>query len=153
MRSIRQAKGAPPLLRPQYIRPAQAPTNSVGVRPDCRYLQGESTETQCPEKLGTDHAVSRRFMVAFVSGNRPSRFRTQDSIDGTTIVPDASEPALHLYNQLDIAVAGAVVVVTVVVVRIVGIGIRIEDRKAKRVDEDEPPIAEMAKMMGARHCP
>ena len=90
-------------------------------------------------------------MVVFVSCNRPSRFRTEDSIDGTVIVPSASETTLHLYNQLHIAVS--IVVVTVVIVRVVRIAIRIEDGKAKRVDEDEPPIAEMAKMVGARHCP
>ncbi len=90
-------------------------------------------------------------MVAFVSTNRPSRFGTQDSVDGTMIVPGASEPALYLYNQPRIAVS--VVVVTVVVVRVVGIGIRIEDWKTKRVDEDERPITEMAEMMCAPHCP
>ena len=90
-------------------------------------------------------------MVAFISANRPSRLRPQDSIDGTMIVPGASEPALYLYNQPHIAVA--VVVVTVVVVRVVRIGIRIEDRKAKRVDEDDRPITEMAEVMCARHCP
>jgi len=87
-------------------------------------------------------------MVAFISANRPSRLRPQDSIDGSMIVPGASEPALYLYNQPHIAVA--VVVVTVVVVRV---GIRIEDRKAKRVDEDDRPITEMAEVMCARHCP
>lgn len=90
-------------------------------------------------------------MVAFVSANRPSRLRTQDSIDGSMIIPGASEPALNLYNQLHIAVC--VVVVTVGVVRVVRIGVRIEDRKAKRVDEDEPPITEMAEMTCARHRP
>jgi len=90
-------------------------------------------------------------MVAFVSANCPSRFRTHDSINGTMIVPGASEPALYLYNQPHIAVS--VVVVTVVVVRVVRIRVRIEDGKAKRVDEDERPITEMAEMMCARHCP
>jgi len=90
-------------------------------------------------------------MVAFVSANRPERFRTQDSIDDTMIVPSASKAALYLYNQLRIV--GAVVVVTVVAVRVVRIRIRIEDWKAKRVDEDERPITEMAEMMCARHCP
>ena len=110
-----------------------------------------STETQRSEKLAIDHAVGRHVVIAFVSANRTSRFRPQNAIDGTMIIPRASEPALYLDHQPHIAVS--VVVVTVVVVRIVGIGIRIEDRKAKRVDEDEPPIAEMAKMMHARHCP
>ena len=90
-------------------------------------------------------------MVAFVSANCPERLRTHDSIDGTMIVPGASEPALYLYNQPHIAVS--VVVVTVVVVRVVRIRIRIEDWKAKRVDEDERPITKMAEVMCARHCP
>ena len=84
-------------------------------------------------------------MVAFVSTNRPERLRTQDSIDGTMIVPGASEAALNLYNQLHIAVS--IVVVTVVIIGVVRIGIRIEDGKAKRVDEDEPSVTEMAEMM------
>ncbi len=66
-------------------------------------------------------------MVAFVSANRPERLRTQDSIDGTVIVPSASKTALYLYNQPHIAVS--VVVVTVVVVRVVRIRIRIEEGK------------------------
>lgn len=90
-------------------------------------------------------------MVAFVGPNCSSRLRSQDSIDGTMIVAGASEPALHLYNQLHIAVS--IVVVTVVIVRVVRIGIRIEDRKAKRVDKHERPITKMAEMMHARHCP
>src|SRR5437899_2978532 len=85
-----------------------------------------STETQRPEKLAIDHAVDRHFMVAFVSANCPSRFRTHDSINGTVIVPGASEPTLCLDHQPHIAVS--VVVVTVVVVRI-------EDGKTKRVDK------------------
>ena len=94
-------------------------------------------------------------MVALVSTNRPQRFRTQDSIDGTMIIPGASKAALHLHDQLHIVVSGAVVVVVVpvVIVRVVRIGIRIEDGKAKRVDEKDPSIMEMAEMMCARHCP
>ena len=65
------------------------------------------------------------------------------------IVSSASEPALHLDHQPDIAVA--IVIVTVVIVRVVRIGIRIEDWKTERVDEDERPIAEMAEMMCAPH--
>ena len=90
-------------------------------------------------------------MVAFVSANRPSRRRTQDSIDGSMIIACASEPALYLYNQPHIAVS--VVVVTGVVVRVVRIRVRIEDGKTKPIDEDERPITEMAEMMCARHCP
>jgi len=90
-------------------------------------------------------------MIAFVSGNRPSRFRAQNSIDGTMIVPRSSEPALNLYNQLHVAVS--IVVVTGVIVRVVRIGIRIEDRKAKRIDKYERSVTEMAEMMHARHCP
>jgi len=90
-------------------------------------------------------------MVAFVSANRPEGLRTQDPIDGTMIVPRASEPALHLDHQLHIAVS--VIAIAVVIVRVVRIGIRIEDGKAKRVDKDEPPITEMVEMMHARHCP
>src|SRR6266568_6225968 len=110
-----------------------------------------STETQRPEKLTIDHAVGRHFMVAFVSANCPSRFRTHDSINGTMIVSGASEPALYLYDQPHIAVS--VVVVTVVVVRIVRIRVRIEDGKTKRVDKDESPFTEVAEMLCARHCP
>ena len=75
----------------------------------------------------------------------------QNSIDGTMIIPGPSEPALHLDHQPDIAVA--IVIVTVVIVWVVRIGIRIEDWKTKRVDEDERPITEMVEMMRARHCP
>jgi len=128
----------------------RAPINIVARWSDVVPVSG-STETPCPEKLAIDHAVGRHFMVAFVSANCPERFETQDSIDGTVIVPSASKAALYLYNQPHIGVA--VVVVTAVVVRIVRIRIRIEDWKAKRVDEDERPITEMAEMMCARHCP
>src|SRR5947209_17639642 len=107
-----------------------------------------STETQRPEKLAIDHAVDRHFMVAFVSANCPSRFRTHDSINGTMIVSGASEPTLYLDHQPHSAVS--VVVVTVVIVRVVRI--RIEDGKAKRVGEDERPVTEVAAMMCARHC-
>ena len=107
-----------------------------------------STETPCPEKLAIDHAVGGHIVVAFVSANCASGLRSHDPIDGTMIVPSASKAALYLYNQLHIGVA-----VVVVTVRVVRIRIRVEDWKAKRVDEDERPIAEMAEMMRARHCP
>jgi len=108
-----------------------------------------STETECSEKLAIDHAVGRHVAIAFVSANCPSRFRTHDSINGTMIVSGASEPTLYLDHQPHSAVS--VVVVTVVIVRVVRI--RIEDGKAKRVDEDERPITEVAEMLCARHCP
>jgi hypothetical protein len=95
-------------------------------------------------------------MVAFVSTNRPSRFGTKDSVDGTMIVPGASEPALYLYNQPRIAVS--VVVVTVVVVRVVLIRVRIEDGKTKRVDKHKRPMVDPVHMScswpghrGSRH--
>ena len=110
----------------------------------------ESTETECSQKLPIDHPVGGHVVIAFVSANRTLRFRPRDAIDGTMIITSASEPALYLYNQPHIAVS--VVVVTVVIVRVVRIGIRIEDGKAKRVDEDERPIPEMAEMMCVRHC-
>src|SRR5262245_280370 len=90
-------------------------------------------------------------MVAFISANRPECFRPQDSIDGTFIVTSASKPALYFCNQPHIAVS--VVCVTVVVIWVVRIGIRIEDGKTERVDEDKRSIAEMAEMMCARHRP
>src|SRR6266516_4336815 len=95
-----------------------------------------STDTECPEKLAIDHPVGRHFMVAFVSTNCPSRFRTQDSIDGTMIVPSASETALYLCNSGPVAI---VVPVPVIVGRVVVpvIRIRIEEWKTERVDEDE----------------
>ena len=111
----------------------------------------ESTETQRSEKLAIDHAVGRHVVIVFVSANRTSRFRPQNAIDGTMIIPRASEPTLCLDHQPHIVVS--VVVVTVVIVRVVRIGIRIEDGKAKSVDEDERPITEVAEMLCARHCP
>jgi len=110
-----------------------------------------STETQRSEQLAIDHAVGRHVVIAFVSANRTSRFRPQNAIDGTMIIPRASEPALYLDHQPHIGVS--VVVVTVVVVRVVRIRVRIEDGKAKRVDEDESPFTEVAEMLCARHCP
>ena len=125
----------------------RAPINIVAGWSDVVPVSG-STETPCPEKLAIDHAVGRHFMVAFVSANCPSCFRTHDSINGIMIVPGASEPALYLYNQPHIAVS--VVVVTVVVVRVVRIRVRIEDGKTKRVDKHKRSMVDPRHMSWRR---
>src|SRR6266487_6073216 len=102
-----------------------------------------STET-LSEKLAIDHAVGRRVVIAFVSANRTSRFRPKNAVDGTMIIPRASEPALYLDHQPHIAVS--VVVVTVVVVRVVRIRVRIEDGKTKRVDKHKRSMVDPVHM-------
>jgi hypothetical protein len=105
------------------------------------------------EKLSIDYAVGGHIMVAFVSANCPSRLRTHDPIDGSVIIASASEPALHLCNSGGNPIS--IVIVAVVIVRVVVavIGIRIEEWKTKRIEEDERPIVETAEMMRARHGP
>ena len=97
-------------------------------------------------------------MVAFISANGPPRLRSQDPIDGSTIVTSASKSALYFYNRISAVIS--VILVTVVIVRVVVtiIGIRIEDWKTKRVEEDERSIVETAEAidkepMRARHSP
>jgi len=110
----------------------------------------ELAETHRSEKRPVEYAVRGHIIVAFVSPNCSKRLLPQNPINRSVIVASARKPALYLYNQLPIPV---VVVVVTVIVRVVRIGIRIEDRKPKRVDKDEPPVTEMAEMMCARHCP
>jgi hypothetical protein len=109
----------------------------------------ELAETHRSDKRPVDYTVHRHIIVAFVSPNCSERLRPQNPINQSVIVASARKPALYLYNQMPIPV---VVVVVTVIVRVVRIGIRIEDRKPKRVDKDEPPVMEMAEMMCARHC-
>src|SRR5260370_23832678 len=106
-------------------------------------LNAGSAETHCCEKLPIDHAVGGHIVVAFVSANCSARLRSHDPIDGTMIVPSTSKSTLHVYNRVCIAIS--VIVVTVVIVRVVPvIGIRIEEWKTKRVEEDERSIVETA---------
>src|SRR5215472_9047504 len=81
-------------LNALHFRPARAPSNTRRRPAGWQLPTNRSTETK---KLSINHAVGGNVMVAFVSTNRPERLRTQDSIDGTMIVPGASEAALNLY--------------------------------------------------------
>jgi hypothetical protein len=102
-----------------------------------------STEAHCCEQVSIDHPLGGYIVIAFVSANSSPRLRSQDSIDGSTIVTSSSKSALYLYDRVSIAISG--IVITVVVVRVVPIvGVRIEDWKPKRVEEDERSIMEMA---------
>ena len=102
----------------------------------------ELADFDCRQKLvAIGHAVGALIVVAFVSANCSSRLRSHDPIDGTMIVPSASESALHLHNRVSIAISG--IVVSVIAVRVVPvIRIRIEERETKRVDKDERSIVE-----------
>ena len=98
----------------------------------------ELADFDCRQKLvPIGHAVRALIVVAFVSANCSSRLRSHDPIDGSMVVPSASESALHLRNCVSIAISG--IVVPVVIVRVVPvIRIRIEERETKRVDKHEP---------------
>ena len=85
------------------------------------------------ENLPIDHALSGHVMVAFVGTNCSPRLRSQDSIDGTMIVPSASKSALRRYDRGSIAVGvsvsgPALIVVPIVTIRIVAIRIRVAVR-------------------------
>src|SRR5438552_13223226 len=112
-----------------------------------------STKTHCSQEPSIDHTVGRHVVVAFISANGPPRLRSQDPIDGSTIVTSASKSALYFYNRISAVIS--VILVTVVIVRVVVtiIGIRIEDWKTKRVEKYERSIVETAEMMRARHGP
>src|SRR5438105_2082341 len=105
-------------------------------------------------------------MVAFVGANCSPCLRSQDSIDGTMIVPSASKSTLRRDDRGSITVgvrvsAPALIVVPIVTVRIVAVGIWVavgiriisiicewrEEREAKRVDEDKRMMVKMAIVM------
>ena len=115
--------------------------------------QSGSTKTQRSKELSIDHALGRHIVVAFVSANGSSRLRPQDPIDGSVIVASTGKPALYFHNRVSAVIS--VILVTVVIVRVVVpiIGIRIEDWKTERVEEDECSITEMTEMMCARRGP
>ena len=101
-------------------------------------------------------------MVAFVGPNCSPCLRSQDSIDGTMIVPSASKSTLRCDDRGSIAVAvsvsaPALIVVPIVTIRIVAIRIisviweRREEWEAKRVDEDNRMMVKMIEAIVMEH--
>ena len=104
----------------------------------------KSSETQHFREPAVDHAVGGHIVFAFVGANCSSRFRTQDPIDGAVIVPSARKSALYFHNRVSAVISVILGIVVIVRVVVPIIGIRIEDWKTKRVEEDERSIVETA---------
>src|SRR5207245_11420961 len=84
--------------------------------------------------------------------------RTQKPIYGAVIVPSARKSALYYHNRVSAVISVILGIVVIVRVVVPIIGIRIEDWKTKRVEEDERSIVETAEAiakepMRARHSP